>query len=214
MNDSMLIGEGHDAGGVLLLENQISERGGEGAGVVEFGDAVGGIVHRCAGVEQQVGAQVGFVLVLFDHVAVEFAERLPVDAADLVARRILAVLFELDAEAFGAALVHAGHQPFDHPTRAQGEIGDARQHLGVEIVFIVSAMVRLRRREPRIAICSIMLDFFDSSANLYHRHFRNCYAIAQCSSRDSNRTSWHNSEVLRIAISTSSVILDPSVRRT
>ena len=28
--------KGHDAGGVLLLENQIGERGGERAGVIEF----------------------------------------------------------------------------------------------------------------------------------------------------------------------------------
>ena len=97
--------------------------------VVELRYAVGGVVHRGAGVEQEISAQIGFVFVLFDEVTVEFAERLPVDAADFIARRILAVLFELDAKAFGAALVHAGQQSLNDPAGAQRKVGDARRAL-------------------------------------------------------------------------------------
>src|SRR4029079_19140608 len=75
--------------------------------------------------------------VLFDIVAVEFSERFPIDAADFVPRRVLAVLFELNADALGAAQVHTRHQPFAAPAGAQREVRDSRQHFGIEVVLIV-----------------------------------------------------------------------------
>jgi hypothetical protein len=103
----------------LLAQDQISERSGEGTTIIEFSDAIGRIVHRCAGVEQKIGAQVGFVFVFFDEIAIEFSQRLPIDAPNLVARRIFAMLFELYAEPFGAAAMDAGHDTFHHPSRPQ-----------------------------------------------------------------------------------------------
>src|SRR6185369_8258410 len=64
------IGESDDAGGILLFENEIGKRSGQCATVVELGYAVGGVVHRGAGVEQEISAQIGFVFVLFDEVTV------------------------------------------------------------------------------------------------------------------------------------------------
>ena len=128
--------EGYQAGGILLFKNQIGKRRGERAAVVEFGHAIGGIVHGAARIEQQIGAEIGFVLVFFDEIAVEFSQGFPVDAADFVARRIFPVFFEFDAETLGPAAVHAGHDAFYHPARPKIEIGNAGENLRIEITLI------------------------------------------------------------------------------
>src|ERR1051326_6826325 len=53
-----LVRKGRDARGVLLLENQISERGGENRRILELRDTVRSVVHRGAAVEDQRRAEV------------------------------------------------------------------------------------------------------------------------------------------------------------
>src|SRR3990170_7744234 len=178
------IGERHHAGGVLLLQNQVGEGGDQRAAVVKLGYAVGGVVHGCARVEQEVGAQVGLVFVLLDEITVELSQRLPVDAPDLVARRILAVLLELHAESFGAAAVDARHDPFHPPARAQVEIGNTGEHFWVEVVFIAvgHGLARFRvsgfpsRVQIEIQYANERLLQWEESAsgwiNFYHHRLR------------------------------------------
>ena len=149
-----MVGEGDEAGGVLLLENKISERCCERAAVVKFRNAIRGIIHRRAGVEKEIRAQVGFIFILFDEVAVEFAERLPIDAANFIAWRVFAVFFEFDTETLGATPMHAGHQSLDDPAGAQGKIGDPSENLGIEIVFgaVGHGLFLLSRIEKRRSI--------------------------------------------------------------
>ena len=110
--------EGDEAHAVALLEHEIGERGGETDGVVGLRRAARTrVAHGAAEVEQERGAEVGFLLVFADVVAVGFSEDLPVESADFIALHILPVLGELDAEALVRRLVQAGEKALDHPPR-------------------------------------------------------------------------------------------------
>ena len=68
----------------------------------------------CAGVDHERGAEVGFLLVELDVIAVAAGVGPPVDVAQFVAGHVFAVLGKLDAEAFVRAFVLPGDHPLDH----------------------------------------------------------------------------------------------------
>src|SRR5262249_54776275 len=90
------------------------------------------VEHGVAGVEDDVGDEVGLLLVLLDGVALGPAVALPVDVADVVAGDVLAVLDELDGEAAEGALVLADAQAFDDAARLEAQGGGAGEDVGVE----------------------------------------------------------------------------------
>jgi hypothetical protein len=72
------------------------------------------------------------VLEALDVVAVELAEGLPVEVLELVARRVLLVLGELDALALVGRLVQAREHTLDHGAGAHFQAAEAGQQLSVE----------------------------------------------------------------------------------
>src|SRR5438270_12284168 len=76
--------------------------------------------------------EVGFLFELFDVIAIGFAIGPPVDVADFVARIVLAMLGELDAEAFVRALVNAGEETFDEGARDEREAAVFSQRSWIE----------------------------------------------------------------------------------
>lgn len=90
--------KGDEADHVLLVGEQIGEAGGEMAGVIELGLGVGACAefHGAAGVENKGGAEVGFLLIELDVVAIGAGISLPVEMAQLVAGDVFAMLGEFD----------------------------------------------------------------------------------------------------------------------
>src|SRR5258708_11457645 len=89
-------------------------------------------MDRVRDVEQhrQVRVRVGFVLL--DVVAVRPRVEAPVDAADVVAGDVAAVLREVDRGAEERRAVHAVDESLDDRTREQFEAADAPQNLGID----------------------------------------------------------------------------------
>ena len=82
-----LVVEDDQAGGVaLVLDGQIEERGGEEAGVIHLGDAVRGVLHGVAGVEQHGQLAVGLAAIALQVGALGAREDVPIDVAQIVAR--------------------------------------------------------------------------------------------------------------------------------
>ncbi len=75
-------------------------------------------MHRIADIHDHVAAQVGFFLELLDVKLVGFGPDFPVEMANVVARRVVAVLDEFDRMAKERAAVHAGDETF-HDLRAR-----------------------------------------------------------------------------------------------
>ena len=91
------------------------------------------VLHRLGAVEQDVGGEVRFLLVLLDRVAFGAAVALPVDVADVVAGDVLAVLDELDGEAAERALVVADAQALDDRAGLDPEGFGAGEDVGLEV---------------------------------------------------------------------------------
>lgn len=91
-----------ESDGVLLVDDEIAECGGEIDRVFELGDVVvGGLAdgpHARGSVDEQVAVEVSLGLVFADVEPVGAAEDVPIDGAQVVAARILAMLAEFDAE--------------------------------------------------------------------------------------------------------------------
>ena len=111
------------ADGVALVQHQVRQRGGDVLGVLELARVLALVGHAAAGIDEQMGLQVGLFLVFLDVVAIGLAEGAPVDVADLVAGIILAMLGELDAEALVGALVDAGEEALDERCARPGRAG-------------------------------------------------------------------------------------------
>ena len=102
------------AHGILLSEEQVSERGGDRDGVVVLRHRAAAVFHAGRDIDQQAAAEVRVLLVLLHVEAVLLGPDFPIDAAEVVARRVLAVLQELDRLPEVRAAVHAAEQPFDN----------------------------------------------------------------------------------------------------
>ena len=84
------------ADGVLLPQQQIRQRRGRRDRVVALVQRPAAVLHAGRDIDQQAAAQVGVFLELLDVQPVLLGPDLPVDVAQVVARRVLAVLQELD----------------------------------------------------------------------------------------------------------------------
>jgi hypothetical protein len=107
--------EGGEADGVLLLEDEPGDGGGEALGVLGFGHRGGGalIGHALAGIDDEMAEEVGLVFVLLQVELVGAAEDFPVEVAQVVAGRVFAVLRELDGETVPRAAMLAGDVALD-----------------------------------------------------------------------------------------------------
>ena len=101
--------ERDQAHAVLLMQHQVGQRRGRALGVFQLRHRrrVALVAHALAGVQQQVADQVRLFLELLQVVLVGAAEDLPIEIAEVVAGRVLAVLGELDREAVERAAMHA-----------------------------------------------------------------------------------------------------------
>ena len=104
----------------------------DAAGVLDLGYLAGAEGHRGAAVEEEVGDEVGVLLVLLDVILVGTAEDLPVEVARVVAGGVFAVLRELDGEAVEGGAVFADAVALDDTTREHAERFGAGECVGVE----------------------------------------------------------------------------------
>ena len=145
--------EGGEADEILLAGEHVGEGGGEDGGVFEFRGAGGGgglrffafglrgggvaEGHGGGGVEADGGAEVGFLLVLLNVVAVGAGEDGPVEVFEFIAGDVFAVLGELDGEAFVGGFVEAGESAFDDAADGEfeaaelGGLGGAEEFVAV-----------------------------------------------------------------------------------
>ena len=88
--------ENRAADGVLLAQQQIRQRGGGRHRVVALGQRAAAILHAGRNIDQQAAAEVRVFFILLDVEPVLLGPDFPIDAAQVVAGGILAVLQELD----------------------------------------------------------------------------------------------------------------------
>ena len=126
------IGDTGEADGVALLDGEIGESGGNAFGEIDLLDVAGAEGHRAAGVDHEAEAEgcVGFRVL--DVVTVGAAEGAPIEAAEVVARDVLAILGELDARAAVRADVSARDVALHRFAREQGQPGQPCQGPRVE----------------------------------------------------------------------------------
>ncbi len=125
--------------GVLLAHHQVGQHRGQVRGVLELGDARRlAVGHRSAAIEQDLGAEVGFLLVLFDIKPVGAPENPPVEVPRIVAGGVLAMLGELDAEPLVGAGVQARDEPLDDAPGHQRQVLHPRQGSGVQVLVSTS----------------------------------------------------------------------------
>jgi hypothetical protein len=101
---------------------------------VELGPSFGTgafISHGTAGIQKYVTPEVGFFFVLAYVESIAFPVDFPIEMSNLVARDILAVLFEFDAEPLVGRAVQPGAKALDHSPRQHLMVGKPREILRV-----------------------------------------------------------------------------------
>src|SRR5262249_51295716 len=117
---------------IALPLRQVGEAGADEAGVFQLRDAAAGELHRPRDVEQHRQVGVGVGLVLLDVEAIGAGIEAPVDAADVVAGDVAAVLGEVDRGTEVRRAVQAVDEPLDDVARQQLEVADPRQDLRID----------------------------------------------------------------------------------
>ncbi len=111
--------------GISLAQEQVSQRGGQEARVIQLGHqaaGLGGPVHRPARVHGEVRPQVRFLFVLLDVVPIRAGVHPPVHMADVVARHVWPVLGELYGKAPVGGVMKADQEAFHHAARDELEV--------------------------------------------------------------------------------------------
>jgi hypothetical protein len=113
--------ERHEPDGIPLVEYEIRKGGCRALSVRKLRKRRVRplILHALAGIEQQITKQVGFLFKLFQIEPVTLTEHFPIDIAQIIARRVLAMLGKFVREAAVGAAVKAGHIAFDNFSSAQ-----------------------------------------------------------------------------------------------
>jgi hypothetical protein len=124
--------EGDDADAVPLPVREVRQARGEIAAVFQLGHLAALEPHRFRDVEEdaEVGVRVRFVL--FHVEAVGAREQAPVDAADVVAGNVAAVLGEVDRRSEIGRAVETVDEAVDDRPREQVEIADPREDRGID----------------------------------------------------------------------------------
>ena len=85
------------------------------------------VIHRRAGVDQQVTLRVRVGAIFLDEVTIGAPEQTPVEIAQIVAGIVLPILGELGRETREWRTMQARHETLDHRTREQLKRTDARR---------------------------------------------------------------------------------------
>jgi hypothetical protein len=101
------------------VQHQIRQGGGEIATVVKLAQPLRAIVHRGAGIHQQVGPKVRLLFVLFDEIAVKLAVSFPVNVADFIPWSIFPMFGKLHTITAIGAVVQTTQQALDYMPRPQ-----------------------------------------------------------------------------------------------
>jgi len=142
-----LVVEGHQANRVALSAHQIGQGGGEIGGVLQLRHLCGRVAHRGADIEQEMALQVRLFFELLDVVSIAAREDLPIDGREIVARQVLPIFRELDAEPFVGTPMQPDEEALDNRPGAQFHRADSGDDGGIEKAELVAARRRghLRR---------------------------------------------------------------------
>lgn len=88
--------------------------------------------HRPALVDDEVAAEVGFVLEFLDVVAIAPPEDAPVQITRIIAGDVLSVLGELDGKTVVGTAMEAGPESFDDDAGAELKTPEAHEGLGID----------------------------------------------------------------------------------
>jgi len=126
------VAEGGQPHPIALPLREPGEGRDEHARVRELVDRTARIVHGPRHVEREEHAGVGVGLVLLDVEAVGARVRLPVDAAEVIARLVLPMLREVETEPLLRGPVQSVHEPVHDRAREERQVGDAREERGIK----------------------------------------------------------------------------------
>jgi hypothetical protein len=138
--------EREQADGVSLTVHQVRQCPGQVRRVLELGHLMRAVAHRAAHVEQDVALEVGLFLELLDDVPVRARIDFPVERREVVAREVLPVLGELDAEPLERAAMQSRQESFDDGSRLQVDGAQSGDNRRVEIVCLPGHGVTIRWR--------------------------------------------------------------------
>ncbi len=111
----------------MLFKNEHADGSSDGSGIIELGERSGAELHGFAAVHEQGDADVGVVFELFEVVAVGAGPEFPVDAANVVAGDVFAMLEEFEGLSEAGAAVESGDEAFDDLAGSQFKPGNPRQ---------------------------------------------------------------------------------------
>src|SRR4051812_36395380 len=111
---------------------KIRERCRERRRVMRLGITERAVVHRLALVDDELAAQIRFVLEFLDEVAVRAPEDFPIEITQIVTGRVLPVLGKLDREAVIRTTMNPVPKTFDDRARPQFETADGHQRLRLD----------------------------------------------------------------------------------
>ena len=119
---------------VLLVDHQVAQRRGQANRVLELRQLLPvRVAHRAAQIHHQVAGDVRFRLELLHVVLVGLGVHQPVDVLGIVARRVLAMLAELDRKTVKRAGVETLEKATHDELRAKVEPLDLPNHLRLQI---------------------------------------------------------------------------------
>ena len=124
--------EGDDADAIALPLRQVGHARADEAAVLELGKALARELHRPRDVEQDRHVRVSVGLILLDVIAIGARVEAPVDAADVVAGDVAAMLGKVDRGAEERRPVQPVDEALHHRAREQLEVADPRQDRRVD----------------------------------------------------------------------------------
>ena len=104
----------HQSDLVTLERQEVSKRGSQSSGILDFGVLQRTEIHRTTLIENQITISIGFIFKLLNKVAVTPGEQLPIQPTRIVTRCVVAVLAKFDRGAMQWAPVQTAVKTIDN----------------------------------------------------------------------------------------------------
>ena len=128
------VAQGHHAGRVVLTKEKPGQCAGENFGAFQFGGpgARAAILHRDAGVADDVEADIGFLHVTFDAEPIAASVEAPIEMAEVVAGLIITIVGEFDAEPMERTVMQAAEKTLHHVAGLEIQAFQSCEQFGIE----------------------------------------------------------------------------------
>lgn len=129
---------------VLLSQGEVGQTSGDGCPIIELVQRSSTVLHTLRSIDEEGAPEIGILFVLLDVETVLASVNLPVDVPEVVTRRVLPVLYELDRLTEVRTAMHTRKEALHDVSGSKLHRVDAADRFRMQVFFGIGHHAAIR----------------------------------------------------------------------